>query len=149
MKGKPLRIFRNLYLTLLAVMTCFPGTGCAGDAGAGKAPQGVFSKLAHAGSLDLVVEFDDSAIEAQAARFNRARGIVFDDKATLQFKTERYAALKSAALSGVSAGSVEIIKKYDRLPLLLLRVHSTEALKKLLANPLVTRVHCLSIVEKN
>ncbi|OIR06769.1 hypothetical protein GALL_110170 [mine drainage metagenome] len=49
------------------------------------------------------------------------------------------AASKSAALSALPAGEIEVLKDYDALPMMYLRFRSTHALQNLLAQPSVVR----------
>jgi len=106
-----------------------------------KAPHEVWAKLAGGESQDLIVVFDDSAIQAQASQLNKERGIIFDDNDTIRFKKDRYAAIKADVISVLPLGKFEILKNYDVLPLMFLRFRSAEALKTLLAHPSVLSVH--------
>lgn len=132
---------RGLLLTIILCVSIYPQAGCATGIGTHKAPQDVWSKLAVGESQDLIVELDASVILAQAEQLNKKRGLQFDDNDTMQFKKERYKALKANVLSTLPSGMVAILKNYDVLPLMFLRFHSTEALKTLLMNPNVLGVH--------
>jgi len=134
-------ILRSLLLTMILINMCCPPAGCAGGVGMHKAPQDVWAKLAGGESQDLIVVFDDSAIQAQVAQLNKERGILFDDHDTLRFKKDRYAAIKAEVISALPSGKFEILKNYDVLPLMFLRFRSSEALKALLAHPSVLSVH--------
>jgi hypothetical protein len=127
---------------VIVAITCFPLVGCAGGAAVmNKAPQEVWTRFSSGASQDLIVVFDDAAILAQAAQRNKEKGIVSDDNDTLRFKKERYATIKTEVLSATPSGKVVILKNYDILPLMLVRIDSAEALKELLAHPAVVRVH--------
>jgi hypothetical protein len=132
---------RKLFLTAILGFGCCPLGGCAVIVGTDKAPPDVWEKLAGGIPLDLIVEFNDSAIQAQASQLNNAKGIMFDDGDAMRFRAERYAAIKQDAMSALPSGKVEILKNYDALPLLFLRFHSTATLKALLAHPSVVRVY--------
>ncbi len=126
---------------MMLSIACSSQAGCATLGDANKAPHAVLENLAVGKAQDLIVEFDDSAILAQALQLNKDRGILFDDNETLRFKTERYSAMKAAIMATLPSGKVEVIKNYDALPLMFLRFRSAEALKVLLAHPAVVRVY--------
>ena len=132
---------RTLSLIAALFIIWFTLTGCAGGAVMNKAPQDVLMKLANGESLDLIVEFDDSAFLAQASQMNSGRNIDFIDNNTLQIKSEVYTSMKASVIATLPSGKVDILKDYDILPLMFLRIHSAEALKILLAHPSVLRVH--------
>jgi len=106
-----------------------------------KAPHEVWAILAGGAPQDLIVVFDDSAIQAQASQLNKERGIIFDDNDTIRFKKDRYAAIKADVISALPLGKFEILKNYDVLPLMFLRFRSAEALKALLAHRSVLTVY--------
>jgi hypothetical protein len=132
---------RGLLLTIIVCVSIYPQAGCAAGVGTHKAPQDVWSKLAVGESQDLIVEFDGSVILAQAEQLNKKNGLQFDDANTIQFKKERYRAIKAEVLATLPSGMVEILKNYDVLPLMFMRIRSTGALKVLLSNPHVLGVH--------
>ena len=132
---------RSLLLTIILCVSIYPHVGCAAGVGTHKAQQDVWSKLAVGESQDLIVEFDDSVILAQATQLNKKNGLQFDDNNTIQFKKEQYIAIKADVLATLPSGMVEILKNYDVLPLMFLRFRSTEALQTILENPHVLRVH--------
>jgi hypothetical protein len=109
--------------------------------GTDRAPHEVWDNLARGEQQDLIIQFSDSAILAQASQLNKAKGIMFDDNDTIRFKAQRYAAMKQDAMSTLPPGKVEILKNYDALPLMFLRFRSTAALKSLLAHPSVVRAY--------
>jgi len=115
--------------------------GCAVVTSTDKASQEAWKMLAQGIQQDLIVEFDDAAIQVKATQLNKEKGIMFDDADTLHFKSEQYAAIKKSAISTLPAGEFEILKNYDALPLMFLRLRSTAALKALLAHPSVVKAH--------
>ena len=137
-----MHILRNLFLTIILIIkSCFPQAGYAGGVGMNKAPQDAWEKFSGGKSQDLIVVFDDSAIQAQASQLNKERGIIFDDNDTIRFKKDRYAAIKADVISALPLGKFEILKNYDVLPLMFLRFRSAEALKALLTHRSVLSVY--------
>jgi hypothetical protein len=59
----------------------------------------------------------------------------------LRIKVGAFSAMKDALMTAMPAGEIEVINRYDMLPLMYLRFRSTNALKALLANPMVVSVH--------
>lgn len=101
----------------------------------------VWERLAAGERLNLIVEFDDSAIRVEALRLNKTKGIMFDDNETIRFKAESISIIKKKALSALPSGEFEVLKDYEMLPLLLVRFRTLAALKALLGQPSVKNVH--------
>ena len=134
-------MLQNITVIVLFGSMCTLQTGYAGGVTTHNVPLEVREKLAAGESQELIVVFDDTEVLVQAAQLNREKGIVFDDSATLRFKKERYAKIKADVIAAQSPGKVEVLKDYDVLPLMLVRVRSAEALQTLLSHPSVVRVH--------
>lgn len=132
---------RNLFLAIMLSIWCSPFVGCAVVISMEKAPHEAWAKLEAGQPQDLIIVFDDSDILAHALQINKAKGIAFDDNDTMRYKAGRYAAIKRDAISALSSGEIEILKDYEVLPLMLLRFHSTVALRTLLAQPSVVKAH--------
>lgn len=136
-----MRTVRPFYLILALVIGWAPLAGCASVFGVDKVPHEVWRKLTSGEAQDLIVVFDDSAVVAEASRLKESKGIIFDDKDTLQFKATRYATIKRDAIDTLPPDQVEILKDYDALPLIFLRFRSAAALKALLDHPSVLRAY--------
>jgi|GEM_PF-2790210 len=127
------------FMVIFCIAYCSQAV-CAEGIAINKAPQEFWAKLETGESLDLIVVFDNSAIQAQAAQLNKERGLLFDDNETIRFKADSYTSIKADVISALPSEKVEILKNYDVLPLMFLRIRSAEALKTLLAHPSVLRV---------
>lgn len=108
---------------------------------AGKAPSGVAERLAAGEPQDLIVLFDDRAIESEAAGLRSARGVVHDDASILAVKAERYAALKQDVLSSLPPGEFDTLRDYSHLPMMFLRFQTSSALTRLLERVDVVAVY--------
>ena len=126
-------------LTATLIVGWMPLAGCADIAVSAKVPEEVRAAFERNAKQDLIVEFDDAAVRAEAAQLNQAKGIMFDDQDTLRFKAERYARIKRDALSALAPGQVEVLKDYAALPMAFLRFNSRAALDSLLSQRLVVR----------
>lgn len=85
--------------------------------------------------VDLIVEYEDAAVEAEAAvrRLRTPRRI--DDAATLAFRAESYQALRRQADAMVDPAEVVRIKDYKYLPMALRRFRSAAAAQAYAALP--------------
>jgi len=131
---------RPPFLILALGLTCAAVAACAGVSGNAQVPHDISEGLARKEPQDVLVTLDDSAIKTQAAQLRKTKGIAFDDPDILSFKAERYAALKRKLLAALPVGEVDVLRNYDLLPIILLRVRSPGALKVLLAQPSVLSV---------
>ena len=106
-----------------------------------KAPQAAWDRLARGEAQDLIVVFDDAAIQEAAARLRKDSGDPASEAAIIRFKAEQFAALKKATLAAMPGGEIEILKDYDVLPIMFLRLHTRAALQALLAQPSFLRAY--------
>lgn len=91
-------------------------------------PPGVGERLGAGQPQDLIVEFDDDAIESEAAGMRAKAGLVHDDAAILQLRATRYRDLKRQTLAALPAAEVVTLIEYSHLPMTFLRVRSAAAL---------------------
>lgn len=143
--GSAIRRIMTVFVVILGLIAfrtnISAGTVNAPTAGTfQKAPATVLDRLAAGKPQDLIVLFDDSAVEAQATRRKRRAGIEHDDAALLAFKAGRYRELKSAATASLLPGDGETIREFSHLPMAFRRVRSIAALGRLLDRPEVIAV---------
>ena len=115
------------------------------SATAAKAPDSLLSRAARGESQDIIVIFDDSAIQDQTAAFLGAEGKEEEPapevlSEMLTFKADGYAALKATAAAGLVGSGVEVLREYRYLPYSFMRVSGVEAMQRLLKSPQVKRV---------
>ncbi|MDD5028251.1 MAG: S8 family serine peptidase [Rhodoferax sp.] len=105
---------------------------------------------------DLIVVYDDLAIEADARAMQTAQGLSARHPRIVDHKAARYASQKQASLANLATShakiqadtQTEVLKDYRHLPVNLLRVHTRQALERLLAQPGVTGVYENRIEQK-
>jgi hypothetical protein len=104
-------------------------------------PDAIRAQIARGEAAEFILQVDDAGVQREAERFNAARGVAFDDAATLSLKSERYAARKRELLAALPSGEVEVLRDYDQLPLMFVRVRTTRALHAIVTSPLVREIH--------
>lgn len=90
---------------------------------------------------DILVVFDDKVIQSEAAAIQSSTGITSSNNSILDYKARRLTETKSAVLSTLASNEVAELKHYSHLPISFVRVQSSIALDKLLANPGVIAVY--------
>lgn len=90
---------------------------------------------------EVIIEFDDSAIQTNASAMRRKAGQQHETAPVMNFKRTEYQKLKAATVASVSANSVDTLIEYSHLPMTFMRVKSVAALDALLADPRVRQVH--------
>jgi len=98
-------------------------------------------RLAGGEPLDIIVQFDDDAVRAEAARKRALRGIPHDDDGIRDEKARRYAEIKRRVLERHQRNGFELRKDYRHLPMSQLRVASRALLDELLTSPEVVAVY--------
>ena len=104
-------------------------------------PPEKLERLAGGEPLDIIVQFDDEAVRAEAARKRASRGIPHDDDGIRDEKARRYAEIKRRVLEKHQRNGLELRKDYRHLPMSQLRVGSRAVLDELLASPGVVAVY--------
>ncbi len=137
------------------MMKCFPAILVAGFLGSllggwsgstqaaekpapATAPAAVWERLAQGEKVQLVVVFDDSAIKAEAEK-KKQRGM--EEDALQHWRQARLAALKKQVLSRMPARQVDVLNRYDALPMMFLQFRSARGLKALLAQKTIINVY--------
>ena len=110
-------------------------------ANARRIPSRVAAALASGQSSELIVLFDDAAVEREASTLRRHAGITHDDAAVLSFKKERFRQIKEKAESRLLPGDLETVRDYSHLPMRFARIRSGAALERLLAQPEIAAVY--------
>ncbi len=104
------------------------------------APDEAVQALDKGQSVDLIVEYESSAIDKEM-RARRKASDRFDTDATTQLRATRYADLKARAHASLSSTDIAPLADYSHLPLSFKRVRTAAALRSLLAQPLVKAVY--------
>jgi subtilisin family serine protease len=104
-------------------------------------PATVADKLSKGTAQDLIVLFDDSDVESEAATRRQQARAAFDDKSILAFRRSRYRSIKQSAIANVPLRDMQEIRDFDHLPMSHFRVKNRSALDILLANPRVLAVY--------
>ena len=106
-----------------------------------KAPRSVSDALAAGQSRDVIVRFDDSAIQDDAAVMRLIAGVEHDTPEVLDAKQARFAALKQRVRALLPAGEFETLSDYSHLPMAFLRLHTPFSLDQLLNQTDVVQVY--------
>lgn len=104
------------------------------------APDEAVQALDKGQSVDLIVEYESSAIDREMSARRKASDR-FDTDATTQLRATRYADLKARAHASLSATDISPLADYSHLPLSFKRVRTATALQSLLAQPQVKAVY--------
>ena len=106
-----------------------------------RAPKRVIEALASGNTQDLIVVFDDKAAQKSAEELQSATGLRSHHKRVIDHKASKYSETKGKVLSAFGSHEASELKHYSHLPVGFLRIHSKEALERLLANPDVVGVY--------
>lgn len=113
-----------------------------------KASSEVQARMALGKPQDLIVVFDDKAIQNEAENFHSATGVAKSHKSIIEYKARRLTETKLKILSTVASGEVSVLKNYSHLPISFVRIHSKNAFDKLLADPGVIAVYENSVLHR-
>lgn len=127
------RAIRQFAAVLVALASVLPGVGNA----AGNPPEAVARALAAGHPQDLIVSFDDSAIEAELRARRQKQAIRNDSAEVSALKETRYRALREEVRAAMPEGETETLLDYSHLPISLIRVKTKAALDQLTAHPRV------------
>jgi subtilisin family serine protease/chitodextrinase len=106
-----------------------------------RAPKRVIEALTSGNTQDLIVVFDDKVAQKSAEELQSATGLTSHHRRVIEHKAARYTEKKQEVLSAFGSHEASELKHYSHLPVSFLRIHSKEALDKLLANPDVVGVY--------
>lgn len=124
-------------------------TALAGGANAATSLPAELARRAAAGEvLDVIVEYDARAIDADLARRRALLPRAVADDALLRDARSRYAALKDAVDRDARVAPAPTLRDYTELPLRLKRVSSAAALSRLASHPSVRAVHENGIAQR-
>ena len=134
-------------VTLSALLVFFAGRATA-DVGStetllptAKISSELRAKVASEGPQDLIVVFDDAAIQEEASTLRRTLRATLNDQTILDLKASRLAAAKVQVLSKFASHELVVLREYSHLPISHVRVRSASVLDNLLANPVVIGIY--------
>ncbi len=107
----------------------------------GKASLQLLEKMNAGTSHDFIVVYDDSATQKEAQILALEMGLASHHNLMVEHKAARYAEKKQEIHSVFGSHEATVLKDYSHLPLSFVRIHSREALDKLLAHPGVVGVY--------
>lgn len=84
---------------------------------------------------DVLVLFDDTEVEREAAAFRDRRRLRYDDPESLSRKSRHLARIKSATMQGMDDRSYAVLRSYSHLPMALIRFKDRKTLEQLRARP--------------
>jgi uncharacterized repeat protein (TIGR01451 family) len=93
------------------------------------------ARLAAGAAVDVIVEFDGSAADAEAATLRRRRGVEHDDATVIAARAARYRGTKAAVELALAGSGAAVVRDYPHLPLAVWHVDSPVALARLRAHP--------------
>jgi len=105
-----------------------------------QSPVEAVNRLIAGQSVDLIVEYEATSIEQQAAAMRLSSIRHIDDETILAFKAGLYKTLKHDADLAGAHPDIEHVVDYSHLPMSFKRFHSLAGLNALLANPGVKAV---------
>jgi len=138
--------FRKHYITafLEVLITCMLAA-CPSVVAAGRipppVPSAVSDRLSQGLTQDIIVLFDDSAVEVEAADLRQRDRKTYDDENILAFRRSRYHSIKQSAKAGFSLDEIEELRDYDHLPMSFYRIKSRATLDRLLADSQIQAVY--------
>ena len=90
---------------------------------------------------EVLVLFDDKAIQAQAAALRKQYKVKTDTGKIQQQKSAAYLALKQRVLATFPTGGHDLLRNYSHLPLAFIRIKSLAALEQFAAHPEVVSIY--------
>lgn len=90
---------------------------------------------------ELLVLFEDAAIDAEIEAHMSQRALLKEDAAATALRADRYRALKARALTALPAGDMELRRDYQHIPMAFLRFRDVGAVLRLLAREEVAAVY--------
>lgn len=106
-----------------------------------KAPPSVINNVASGQPQDIIVLFDDTAIQEEAAVLRRNIGADYDTPEVLAVKRARYNEMKQRVFSRFFYGEHEMLRDYSHLPMVFMKVKTQSGLAQLLERPEVVKVY--------
>ena len=106
-----------------------------------KVPDGVIQKLSQGGAQDLIVRFEDTAVEQEAENLRRRLGLKIQSPAVQTLKAGRYKTLKQNAISSLGSGQFQVLLDYSHLPMMFVRFRTAAGLQAFLQRSDVVAVY--------
>ncbi len=106
-----------------------------------KVPLEMLNTLEAGQSQEVIVLFDDVAIQSEVTTMQSTGQGEPDKQAVLDYKREEYSFLKQEILSAMPMGDIAFVRDYSHLPLATLRVKNMVGLSALVDDPRVVRVY--------
>ncbi|HAF00793.1 MAG TPA: serine protease [Methylophilaceae bacterium] len=132
----PIQIKLKRQLLLLICLAWMPLAGFSA-----MIPQTVLERLKADKSVDIIVEYDDEAIEQEATKMRLRKPKNMEDREVLAYKVTQYQALKNRVDKTFVRSDVSHLKSYSHLPLSLKRFNSEAALRSWAVLPGVKAIH--------
>jgi uncharacterized repeat protein (TIGR01451 family) len=104
-------------------------------------PAEALNRLNAGQPVDLIVEYEATSIEQQAAKMRQGNKRHIDDDTILAFKAGLYKTLKNGVDLAAAHPDLEQLADYSHLPMSFKRFHSLAALNSLLARPEIKAVY--------
>lgn len=143
--AKAASLLRLLVLLALAAFLPLKPAGAASNevpaVAAGKIAPETWRKFQAGEVPDLLVLFEDAAIDAELVSNLRQRGLVKEDAAASILRGQRYRELKTRTLSALPGNDLELRRDYQHIPMAFVRVRTAAALLRLLARKEVVAVY--------
>ncbi|MCX7164154.1 MAG: S8 family serine peptidase [Rhodocyclales bacterium] len=102
-------------------------------------PQGV--QNGRRNITDFIVVYDDKAIQKESKQMQVQMGFPSHHQQIIDHKANRYSDKKREIHSTFGSHEITVVKEYSHLPLSFVRVHSKNALARLLSSPGVASLH--------
>jgi subtilisin family serine protease len=106
-----------------------------------KASPALIARLQRLEPVNVMVELDAAAVEAQADTLRRSRGIVHDDALILRYKADQYRAGKDGLFNAMLPRTFVVLRDYQHLPMFALRLNALSDLEALAQRPQVVAVY--------
>ena len=104
-------------------------------------PTSLINKLSLGQTVEVLVEYDDSAIEQVAVEMRKKSFRHIDDDKILSYKTTQYRALKQQVDQAVPSKDIQDLVSYSHLPMSFKRFSSVSALNTFLSQPGIKSVY--------
>jgi subtilisin family serine protease len=104
-------------------------------------PSAIAQQLAAGQPQEVIVQFEEREIQAEAEQARARLGVQFDTQEITQRKASRYATLKGSVLTATRSKEFTVLADYDQLPMMFVRFKSLEALREWAQKPQTVAIH--------
>lgn len=136
-----MRILTLVAMLVISAVFASEEAWCQTIGWAEKAPPALINAIAKGQPQELIVLFDDTQVQNEAAFMRENIGADYETPEIITVKASRYKALKQRILSALSYGDYETLRDYGHLPLIFIRVRTLNGLERLLEHSGVVRVY--------